>query len=129
MVVGDRTVEGRCCPPHLRRPCSSVVVKRSPTRAVLASSLAPRAVGSMASPTSIYCHSNDMSGEVYPVDVYSVGRQARCHGYCLFKYDERKLYGLFEATSDGATDIVPMAFSSSRKLFSAQDNLVLPSIN
>ncbi|MQL83725.1 hypothetical protein Taro_016220 [Colocasia esculenta] len=33
---------------------------------------------------------------------------------------ERKLYGVFEATSDGAMDIVPMAFSSSGKLFSAQ---------
>ncbi|MQM09510.1 hypothetical protein Taro_042384, partial [Colocasia esculenta] len=36
--------------------------------------------------------------------------------YC----EERKLYGVFEATSDGAMDIVPMAFSSSRKLLSAQ---------
>ncbi|MQM10526.1 hypothetical protein Taro_043421 [Colocasia esculenta] len=36
------------------------------------------------------------------------------------KYEERKLYGVFEATSDGAMDIVPMAFSSSGKLFSAQ---------
>ncbi|MQM12864.1 hypothetical protein Taro_045779, partial [Colocasia esculenta] len=38
----------------------------------------------------------------------------------LFEYEERKLYGVFEATSDGAMDIVPMAFSSLGKLFSAQ---------
>ncbi|MQL90595.1 hypothetical protein Taro_023183 [Colocasia esculenta] len=36
------------------------------------------------------------------------------------QYEERKLYGVFEATFDGAMDIVPMAFSSSGKLFSAQ---------
>ncbi|MQM09467.1 hypothetical protein Taro_042340 [Colocasia esculenta] len=37
-----------------------------------------------------------------------------------YRLPERNLYGVFEATSDGAMDIVPMAFSSSWKLFSAQ---------
>ncbi|MQL73249.1 hypothetical protein Taro_005593 [Colocasia esculenta] len=40
-----------------------------------------------------------------------------------FLYSE-KLYGVFEATSDGAMDIVPMAFSSSGKLFSAQEGCI-----
>uniref|UniRef100_A0A1D1XVI2 B2 protein n=1 Tax=Anthurium amnicola TaxID=1678845 RepID=A0A1D1XVI2_9ARAE len=38
----------------------------------------------------------------------------------LFEYEERKLYGVFEATSNGAMDIIPTAFISSGKLFSAQ---------
>ncbi|KAF8412707.1 hypothetical protein HHK36_000675 [Tetracentron sinense] len=38
----------------------------------------------------------------------------------LFEYEKRKLYGVFQACSDGAIDIVPNAFSSSGKAFSAQ---------
>lgn len=38
----------------------------------------------------------------------------------LFEYEQRKLYGVFEATSDGSTDIIPTAFVTSGKEFSAQ---------
>lgn len=38
----------------------------------------------------------------------------------LFEHEERKLYGVFEAISDGALNIVPHAYSSSGKHFSAQ---------
>ncbi|KAK9291987.1 hypothetical protein L1049_019939 [Liquidambar formosana] len=38
----------------------------------------------------------------------------------LFEYEQRKLYGVFEATSDGAVNIVPHAYRSSGKQFSAQ---------
>ncbi|XP_059439300.1 uncharacterized protein LOC132171905 isoform X2 [Corylus avellana] len=38
----------------------------------------------------------------------------------LFDYDKRHLHGVFRACSDGAIDIVPHAFGSSGKQFSAQ---------
>lgn len=38
----------------------------------------------------------------------------------LFEYDKRHLHGVFQACSDGAIDIVPHAFRSSGKQFSAQ---------
>lgn len=38
----------------------------------------------------------------------------------LFEYEERKLYGVYEATCDGALDIDPCAFTSSGKSFAAQ---------
>lgn len=38
----------------------------------------------------------------------------------LFEYEERKLYGVYEATCDGALDIDPGAFTSSGKYFTAQ---------
>ncbi|ONK74844.1 uncharacterized protein A4U43_C03F10710 [Asparagus officinalis] len=38
----------------------------------------------------------------------------------LFEHEERKLYGVFEATSDGALNIEPNAFLSSGKFFPAQ---------
>ncbi|XP_039115463.1 B2 protein-like [Dioscorea cayenensis subsp. rotundata] len=38
----------------------------------------------------------------------------------LFEHEERKLYGVFEATSDGAMNIIPNAFRSSGMLFPAQ---------
>lgn len=38
----------------------------------------------------------------------------------LFEYEERKLYGVFEATTDGAMNIIPDAFQSQGKLFPAQ---------
>lgn len=38
----------------------------------------------------------------------------------LFEYEERKLYGVYEATCDGALDIDPDAFTSSGKSFTAQ---------
>ncbi|KAL0912287.1 hypothetical protein M5K25_018250 [Dendrobium thyrsiflorum] len=38
----------------------------------------------------------------------------------LFEPDERKLHGIFQATSDGAMNIVPRAFSISNKRFPAQ---------
>ncbi|XP_078427555.1 uncharacterized protein LOC144700048 [Wolffia australiana] len=38
----------------------------------------------------------------------------------LFEYDKRYLYGIFEATSDGSTNIVPSAFVKSGKSFAAQ---------
>ncbi|KAM7526894.1 hypothetical protein LguiA_016796 [Lonicera macranthoides] len=38
----------------------------------------------------------------------------------LFEYEQRKLYGVFEAISDGAIDSVPQAYRSSGKLFRAQ---------
>ncbi|XP_020093225.1 uncharacterized protein LOC109713513 isoform X2 [Ananas comosus] len=38
----------------------------------------------------------------------------------LFEYEERKLHGVFEATSDGAQNIVPAAFSSSGRLYPSQ---------
>lgn len=38
----------------------------------------------------------------------------------LFEYEERKLYGVFEATSDGAMNIEPNAFLSGGKSFPAQ---------
>ncbi|XP_031505171.1 uncharacterized protein LOC116267534 isoform X2 [Nymphaea colorata] len=38
----------------------------------------------------------------------------------LFEYEERKLFGVFEASSDGGIGIVPEAFSSSGKSFSSQ---------
>ncbi|MQL85789.1 hypothetical protein Taro_018312 [Colocasia esculenta] len=64
------------------------------------------------------------------VEGQTVDQDVKCIIDCedVSKYEERKLYGVFEGTSDGAMDIVPMAFSSSGKLFSAQDNLALPSI-
>lgn len=38
----------------------------------------------------------------------------------LFEYEERKLFGVFEAASDGGIGIVPDAFSFSQKSFSSQ---------
>ena len=38
----------------------------------------------------------------------------------LFEHEERKLYGVFEATSDGAMNIIPNAFRSSGMVFPAQ---------
>ncbi|KAM0950795.1 putative development/cell death domain-containing protein [Dioscorea sansibarensis] len=38
----------------------------------------------------------------------------------LFEHEERKLYGVFEAISDGAMNIIPNAFCSSGMLFPAQ---------
>ncbi|KAF3436941.1 hypothetical protein FNV43_RR19694 [Rhamnella rubrinervis] len=38
----------------------------------------------------------------------------------LFEYENRKLYGVFEASSDGEMNIVPHAFSSTGKKFPAQ---------
>ncbi|XP_010276179.1 PREDICTED: uncharacterized protein LOC104610989 [Nelumbo nucifera] len=38
----------------------------------------------------------------------------------LFEYEKRKLYGVFEACSDGSMNIAPHAFRSSGKPFSAQ---------
>ncbi|XP_057511216.1 uncharacterized protein LOC130793515 isoform X2 [Actinidia eriantha] len=38
----------------------------------------------------------------------------------LFEFESRELYGVFRATSDGAMNIVPHAFSSSGKQFPAQ---------
>ncbi|EHA8587238.1 hypothetical protein COCNU_scaffold001677G000060 [Cocos nucifera] len=38
----------------------------------------------------------------------------------LFEHEERKLYGVFEATSDGALNIIPNAFLSSGKSYPAQ---------
>ncbi|KAL5713891.1 hypothetical protein ACHQM5_015926 [Ranunculus cassubicifolius] len=38
----------------------------------------------------------------------------------LFEYEERKLYGVFQAISDGAVNISPRAFGSSGKQFPAQ---------
>ena len=38
----------------------------------------------------------------------------------LFEFESRELYGVFRATSDGALNIVPHAFSSSGKQFPAQ---------
>ncbi|XP_058072074.1 uncharacterized protein LOC131221019 [Magnolia sinica] len=38
----------------------------------------------------------------------------------LFEYEERKLYGVFEAASDGALNIEPRAFNSLGKPFTAQ---------
>lgn len=38
----------------------------------------------------------------------------------LFEYENRKLYGVFEAVSDGNIDILPHAFRSSGKSFPAQ---------
>ncbi|KAL4200878.1 hypothetical protein AMTRI_Chr02g255820 [Amborella trichopoda] len=38
----------------------------------------------------------------------------------LFEHEQRKMYGIFRASSDGAVDIVPHAFRSSGKQFSAQ---------
>ncbi|XP_072986244.1 uncharacterized protein [Typha latifolia] len=38
----------------------------------------------------------------------------------LFEHEERKLYGVFEATSDGALNIMPDAFTSSGKAYPAQ---------
>lgn len=38
----------------------------------------------------------------------------------LFEYEKRELHGVFQASTDGAIDIVPEAFCSSGKRFSAQ---------
>ncbi|KAJ9707971.1 hypothetical protein PVL29_000167 [Vitis rotundifolia] len=38
----------------------------------------------------------------------------------LFEYERRELHGVFQASTDGAIDIVPEAFCSSGKQFSAQ---------
>ncbi|CAH9125035.1 unnamed protein product, partial [Cuscuta epithymum] len=38
----------------------------------------------------------------------------------LFEYEARKLYGIFEATSDGGMNIIPKAYRSSGKSFPAQ---------
>lgn len=38
----------------------------------------------------------------------------------LFEHEERKLYGVFEATSDGALNIIPNAFLASGKSYPAQ---------
>ena len=38
----------------------------------------------------------------------------------LFEYEEKKLYGVFEAACNGALNIIPHAFSSSGKSFPAQ---------
>ncbi|XP_061354748.1 uncharacterized protein LOC133299310 [Gastrolobium bilobum] len=42
----------------------------------------------------------------------------------LFEYEERQLYGVFKATCDGAMNIVPNAYASSRKQFPAQVKFV-----
>lgn len=42
----------------------------------------------------------------------------------LFEYEERKLYGVFEATSDGKMNINPEAYTSSGKRFPAQVILI-----
>eukprot|EP00268_Persea_americana_P014914 TRINITY_DN16752_c0_g1_i10.p1 TRINITY_DN16752_c0_g1~~TRINITY_DN16752_c0_g1_i10.p1 ORF type:complete len:818 (+),score=159.23 TRINITY_DN16752_c0_g1_i10:281-2734(+) len=46
----------------------------------------------------------------------------------LFEYEERKLYGVYEATCDGALDIDPCAFTSSGKSFAAQIRVKLISL-
>lgn len=51
MAVGDRAMEGGCCPPHLGRSCSPVAMKRWSARAALASP-AQQAAGSVAVSTS-----------------------------------------------------------------------------
>lgn len=38
----------------------------------------------------------------------------------LFEFEKRQLYGVYQASSDGAMDIVPHAFSYSGKRFPAQ---------
>lgn len=38
----------------------------------------------------------------------------------LFEYEKRELHGVFQATTDGAMNIVPHAYSSSGKQFPAQ---------
>lgn len=38
----------------------------------------------------------------------------------LFEYERRELHGVYQATSDGAMNIVPHAYSSSGKQFPAQ---------
>lgn len=38
----------------------------------------------------------------------------------LFEFDKRRLHGVFRASSDGATDIVPVAYASSGKRYPAQ---------
>ena len=38
----------------------------------------------------------------------------------LFEYERRELHGVFQASTDGAIDIVPEAYCSSGKQFSAQ---------
>ncbi|GMI79041.1 hypothetical protein HRI_001573400 [Hibiscus trionum] len=38
----------------------------------------------------------------------------------LFEYEKRELHGVFKATSDGELNIVPCAYSSSRRIFPAQ---------
>lgn len=38
----------------------------------------------------------------------------------LFEYERRELYGVFQACTDGAVNIVPNAYSSSGQLFPAQ---------
>jgi hypothetical protein len=43
----------------------------------------------------------------------------------VFDRDERKLCGVFEATSDGALNILPNAFRSSRKATPAQVSMLL----
>jgi hypothetical protein len=43
----------------------------------------------------------------------------------LFEFEERKLYGVFEAASDGALDILPDAFASLWKFRPAQVSMLL----
>lgn len=43
----------------------------------------------------------------------------------VFEREERKLYGVFEATSDGALNILPNAFPSLLKLRPAQVSMLL----
>ena len=43
----------------------------------------------------------------------------------LFEHEERKLYGVFEATSDGALNILPDACASLCKLRPAQVSMLL----
>jgi len=43
----------------------------------------------------------------------------------LFEHEERKLYGVFEATSDGALNILPDACASLCKLRPAQVSILL----
>lgn len=38
----------------------------------------------------------------------------------LFEYEQKKLYGVFRAVSDGRMDIVPHAYQSTGKKFPAQ---------
>lgn len=48
-------------------------------------------------------------------------------GATLFLYDveQRKLHGVFEATSDGAMNIIPDAYISSGKLYPSQVQILL----
>ncbi|KAK8964845.1 hypothetical protein KSP40_PGU010284 [Platanthera guangdongensis] len=43
----------------------------------------------------------------------------------LFEHEERKLYGVFEATSDGALNIIPDAFRSTGQSYPAQVSMLV----